>query len=111
MKANLNESGNYELTFTSPIYIDNGYTNTFMGRFKNVFELFIHETDKRNKNGSAIIKWCVYNIDDDIIENETIGVWFEHGKLIDYDGIFELPKQAKKILNAYGISVSKDFFD
>lgn len=56
----------------------------------------------------ATIEW-VYNIGRDSEDSIGIGVWFEKNRLVDYDGVFELPKQAIKVLNMNGFVVPKDF--
>ena len=44
-----------------------------------------------------VIEWTV-NPDLDEEEYVEIGVWTEGKKVVDYDGVFELPKEAFKLL-------------
>lgn len=106
----INAEGNHFLRFQSPISIDNGYTNSYQGEFKSTMELYLHEDDdtmllSTKRNGKGSIEWIVE--DSEMYEN--IGVWWEHGKLTDYDGVFELPIQAKKLLKKFGVSTPRDF--
>lgn len=105
-----NKQGNLVYTFFSPINVDNGYTNTYKGDFKSSMELFLHNNDETGllsdkRNGRGAIEWTVECSD----MYACIGVWWEHGKVVDYDGVFDLPKQAAKLLKKFGVSTPKDF--
>lgn len=69
-----------------------------LGMADNTMTLFIH--DKNNDTG--FIEWYIEYEDgtDDVVE---IGLWFTpHKELTDYDGVFSLPKEAIKFLEAQG---------
>ena len=100
MKYKTNKDGNLELEFTSPVNIDNGTTNEFQGNFTSTMELF-----KNGKGTPTSIEWIVG--DCEMVEH--IGLVFEGKELCDYDGVFELPKQAIKLIRKAGYIVSKDF--
>lgn len=52
---------------------------------------------------SGIIEW-EYGEED----VEVIGIWIEGKRVVDFDGVFSLPNEAKKLLNNHGYVVSKD---
>lgn len=95
MEFTINDSGNWELRFKSTISIDNGYTNSYQGEYESVMELHIWE-----QHESATIEWSVG--DDDFFQ--TIGLFFDGKTLVDYDGIFELPSEALKLLRKAGFT-------
>jgi hypothetical protein len=97
-------STNPQISFISPINIDNGFTNVPQGEMESTMELF-HD---RKNNDSGCIEWVVD--DGEFVEN--IGLFFEgtnNLRLVDYDGVFELPNEAIKMLRGLGYSVPKDF--
>ena len=100
MKFTTNKDGNLELTFKSPINIDNGFTNVPQGTKTSTMELFIDEDGT-----PTAIEWDVN--DGEFVE--CIGVWCEDKDLVDYDGVFELPEQAIKLIEHAGYNVSDDF--
>lgn len=100
------KNGNLLLTFQSHINVDNGYTNTSQGTHISTMELFLF-SDSNKRNGSASIEWYIESLD----TCTSIGVWWEHGKLVEYDGVFELPKEVKYLLNKYGVRVPKSFYE
>lgn len=64
--------------------------------------------------------YCMIEWHDKLIDNvEHIGIWledvefivdsYEKATLADYDGVFELPAQAIKLLKDCGIVVSEEF--
>ena len=100
MEYSKTKQGNLRLTFESPINVDNGYTNEPQGTFKSEMELF---TDNNGK--PHLIEWYVPKLD----ELEHIGIFFEGKTLVDYDGVFELPKEAIKLIRKAGYKVPKHF--
>ena len=102
--------GNLLLTFQSSINLDDGYRNNYLGEFTSTMELWLHDDPdtglkSTKRNGVGAIEWNVKEADQYV----TIGIWFEHGRLVEYDGVFELPPQAIKLLNKFGIKVPKTF--
>lgn len=93
------------LEFTSPINMENSFTQWNVAKkAKSVMELYFY------KDQHGFIEWCIDELD--MVEN--IGLVFEFDKkgkrtLVDYDGIFALPKQAVKLLRKHGVVVGKDF--
>lgn len=81
-----------KITFQSPINIDNGFTNTYQGDFISTMELF---ADKHNV--PYLIEWDVENF-----ATEHIGLQVEGKFVIGYDGVFELPLQAIRMLEELG---------
>jgi len=90
---------NLTIEFESPMNVDNGYINIPQGVKKSTMELFT------NENGTpTMIEWIVN--DGEFIEH--IGLWFDGKTLVDYDGVFELPKEAIKLIRKAGYKVPKD---
>lgn len=83
-------------TFTSPIGLENSYTNTYMGYHESTMELFAYP------DGSYGIEWDVPALE----ITEHIGIWHEDKKVTDYDGVFELPKKAIDLLKENGFDTS-----
>ena len=40
-----------------------------------------------------------YAHEDELVEGADIGLWFDGKSLEDYDGVFELPKEAIKLID------------
>ena len=101
--------GNHKITFTSPINKETTFTSTHLGRFTSTMELFVFENDEGNNFdniiGEGCIEWCIERLD----EVEYIGVWWANGQLVEYDGVFELPNEAKYLLELFGVKVSEEF--
>ena len=51
-----------------------------------------------NQDNYSFIEWAVLDDNEEIIDYAEIGIYTEGKKVIDYDGIFELPKEAIKLL-------------
>lgn len=100
MEYKTNKNGNLEASFNSSISIDNGTTNDFQGEMDSTMELF------KDDNGvPTMIEWDVPHIE----KTEQIGLFFDGKSLEDYDGVFELPSQAIKLIRKSGYSVPKHF--
>lgn len=52
------------------------------------------------------IEWFV-GTEKDPIDEAEIGIVTVGKKVIDYDGVFELPKEAVQLLNEYGLDTSE----
>ena len=90
-----------KITFTSNVNVDNGYTNNSIGTFEQTMELFINE-DTTN----IFIEWDIPEAEETVL----IGIWIDNDdNLIDYDGVFELPKQAIELLRKNNIKVSEEY--
>ena len=59
-------------------------------------------------SGSGQIEW-IYNVGTKGEDMEHIGVWWKNKSLTDYDGVFDLPKQAIELMRQAGIRVGRDF--
>ena len=94
------KSGNLLLTFESPINLDNGFTNNPLGTFTSTMELF-----KNDEGIPEMIEWDIEELE----TTESIGLWFDGNDLCDYDGVFELPKEAIELIKQSGFNVSDDF--
>lgn len=80
--------------FTSNINIDNGHTNTSIGDHESTMTLYAYP-DK-----SFGIEWDVPSAD----ETVHISIWADGKELHDYDGVFELPKEAIELLESFGMN-------
>lgn len=85
-----------KITFTSPINIDNGFTNIPQGEHESTMELFGDEI------GRYRIEWMIEALN----TVEYIGVFcYDADKVVsDYDGVFELPEQAIQLLEKNGFN-------
>ena len=86
--------------FNSHINLEYSSTSilTPLGNAKCIIELFYNE-----QNSSGGIEWEIeYNNGD--YDCVSMGLWFDEGTktLRDYDGVFELPKQAIELLEENG---------
>jgi|TARA_R110000822_G_scaffold6851_6_gene28633 hypothetical protein len=99
-----NKNGNLELKFSSPINVDNGTTNIPQGERESEMELFLDDDGV-----PSMIEWVVYDEEGDTEFVEGIGLWFEGKSLTDYDGVFELPMEAIKLIRKFGYSVPRYF--
>lgn len=101
-----NKNGNLELSFTSNINVDNGITNTPQG--EKLSEMELYTGDDGVPTG---IEWVVYDEEGDTEFVEFIGLNFDGKTLVDYDGVFELPLEAAKLIRKYGYRVPKDMVE
>lgn len=101
MKITKKDNGNLVGVFTSNINIDNGVSNTSIGTKTSEMELFIDDDGT-----PSMIEWVVED-DEEIVEH--IGLSFDGKDLDDYDGVFELPKEAILLIKESGYNVSEDF--
>lgn len=85
-----------KITFQSPINIDNGYTNNPQGTHTSTMELYHGEDDRYG------IEWIVEALDTVV----GIGIYCAHNSKVveDYDGVFELPEEAVKLLLNHGFT-------
>lgn len=70
------------------------------GEYENEMTLNI-----KGERGS--IEWIFEK--DGIQDSQGIGLYLKGDELVDYDGVFELPKEAIELLKAVGVRVSDDF--
>jgi hypothetical protein len=88
-----------KIQFRTNVNYDNGITSQSMGEMNNEMEMFF-------ENGVPTeIEWVV---EDDLFV-EHIGLTFERKVLVDFDGVFELPKEAIQMIRAAGFTVPKEF--
>ena len=80
----------------SPIPEDLGMANCSM-------EMFLSEDGE-----SGQIEWIV-EYEDGSEDVEHIGLCFENRCLTDFDGLFSLPEEAKRLIRFNGFHVSRDF--
>jgi hypothetical protein len=101
-----------KISFVSPLNVETSYSTKSLGsKVKSTMEIFVEENQHNLKPKhiqSCTIEWC-YFVGEDREDATHIGCWFENGFLVDYDGVFELPRQAVRILRKNGFSVPKDY--
>lgn len=101
-----NKNGNLEVSFTSNINIDNGQRYIPQGNKVSEMELFT------NDNGTpTMIEWVVYDEEGNTEFVEHIGLWFDGKTLTDYDGVFEIPVEALKLIRKAGYKAPKEDFE
>ena len=92
-----------KLEFTSPINKENSFGSWNLAkRTKSIMSLYFY------KDTYGFIEWDIPKLE----MTEHIGLIFEfdvNGKrtLVDYDGVFELPSQAMRLLEKYGVDVAE----
>ena len=60
----------------------------------------------RNDNTGGMIEWCVWNENGDAEYVQNIGIWWNSDKeLFDYDGVFDIPREALELLVSMGIKM------
>jgi hypothetical protein len=86
-------------SFRSPINSETSFGATPLSEdTESTLELFDHE------DGSYGIEWDVPELE----ITEYIGIWCEEGtkEICDYDGVFEVPKEAIEMLKEQGFDCS-----
>jgi|TARA_R110000851_G_scaffold315600_1_gene478228 hypothetical protein len=104
MKFYKSKSGNWEVEFTSNINRETTSTNESLGEMLSTMELW-QDGDKAPTG----IEWCVHDIEGDLVEHADIGLEFDGKSLEGYDGVFELPIEAIKLIRKSGYSVPRHF--
>ena len=95
--------------FNSPINWEHssGAVATISQDTESTFELFTKEGNIPS-TGYGQIEWT-FTDDSQQPGIEHIGVWWTNNNLDDYDGVFELPKQAIEFIQSLGVQVRPDF--
>jgi len=75
---------------------DYGIVNNLMILNENIYK---HNWDSF---GNYNIEWAVMDENNDIIDYTEIGIWTKGKNVIEYDGVFKLPKEALKLLKKNG---------
>ena len=98
--------------FESELFLEYSSTpnRTSLGMAKNTMTFYINDDGSR-----GAIEWEYDIVSNNDTEDdggaEDIGLWFDEGtkELRDYDGVFELPKQAIELLeeNGYNADYAK----
>lgn len=103
---------NHKIAFTAPLNYDGGSSGLaykLASGIAHTMELHAEfGTAKPPRSGRADIEWS-WLWPDGEEDCEHIGVWWENGTLVDYDGVFDLPKQAVHLLRRVGIRVGRSF--
>ncbi len=104
-----------KIEFESELVLERSSTPVMeeLGKAKCSMEFYTSDHDenqKLDKDGDGGIEW-VYELEGGGEDAVGIGVWWENGRLTDYDGVFSLPKQAVQLLRKVGIVVGDDFIN
>lgn len=88
-------------TFTAPLGIDDGYRN------HAIADAATHTFTLTGEKGDdyLCVEWDVETKDAEYYE--VIGLWFNNGTLVDYDGVFELPVQLLDWLTELGYNTEE----
>jgi hypothetical protein len=87
--------------FNGSISIDDGYRNHYQGEFEQTMEVYDHG------NGVLHISWDIPGMNGGFGESVGIGIWSENKVVTDYDGVFELPKEAIDMLKELGYDTTE----
>lgn len=89
------------LTFSAELIQEGSWGQRDMGKHESTMILYksTHET-----RSSFFIEWDVPALE----TCEQIGLTFQGKKLVDYDGIFSLPREAIKLIRKAGFIVPRD---
>ena len=93
------------LEFTTELFLERSITPTRepLGECQNDMQMYINESKSK-----GAIDWN-YLGPDGSEGGAGIGLWFENNTLVDYDGVFELPKEAIKLIRSNGFRVPREF--
>ena len=94
MNYTKNKAGNWVLTFSSNINIEQFGKNHSQGTHKSTMELYLNE-----KKEPCMIQW------DNPIDSIGMEIEFNGGEVTGYDGVFELPTQAIELLKHAGFKI------
>jgi hypothetical protein len=89
--------------FYSPINLEGSFGSVPVSdRMHSTMEFY-----SRNDNTGGMIEWCVWDADGDAEFVEGIGIWWdaETKELRDYDGVFEIPREALELLVSMGVKM------
>lgn len=88
-------------TFSAHIVSENSFAATELGKHESTMTLYGTKTA-----GHAFIEWDIPAIE----ETVQIGLNFDVAKnLLDYDGVFSLPREAVALIRRHGFKVSEEF--
>lgn len=98
-----------KIEFTADLVLERSITSYVqpLGKHKCSMELYT-ETGKTIDTDCGDIEW-IYGLDTDNEDVVNIGIWWKGRTLDEYDGVFNLPKQAISLLRKCGIIVPKEF--
>ena len=89
-----------EKKFTSRVRSETAYgVRADYGECENTMRLI---QGKEN----LLIEWTV-GTEKEPIDEAEIGIWTAGKKVIEYDGVFELPKEAIEMLNKFGLDTKE----
>jgi len=94
-----------KIKFEQELVLSNSYSSKNIGKHINEMELRIHP---HGKSGCIIWNYWPEN-DEDNMDETVIGLWFNGNEEVeDYDGVFELPTEALKLIRDNGYGFNED---
>lgn len=90
-----------EMRFTTRVVSENSFG--VVDDYGNRENLMIFHPDS-NQDNYSFIEWAVLDDDGEVIDYAEIGIFTEGKKVVDYDGVFELPIQAIQLLKKNGFN-------
>lgn len=91
--------------FETELFRETAYSRTSLGISKSLMNVWQLDDDDPDL---VEVEW-IYHVDEPNENALSIGCWFENKKMVDYDGVFELPKEACKVLNLNGYTIPNEF--
>ena len=87
-----------EKTFVANLVSETSYSSTPLGQHQSTMTLYFIDDD------SYFIEWDIPSLE----TVETIGIYCEDGTkcICDYDGVFEMPEEAKQLLQENDFDLS-----
>jgi len=99
-----------KIVFDSHIVEETSNSKRNLGKHKQSMELKLtklkfHNADGKENGKYYQIIWSIPRLN----REEVIGIITEKNRLVDYDGVFELPKEAVRLLRKNNIVVPREF--
>lgn len=90
-----------EKTFSADLFSEGSWGSRSLGRHESTMTMYASD-----RPGRAWIEWDIPAIDG----YEEIGLDFDvRGRLIDYEGVFSLPREAIALIRSVGFHVPREF--
>jgi len=87
-----------EKTFRKKVWSETAYSRRPIGLCDNKMTLI-------GVKGQYLIQWEVEN--EDYEDEVDIGIWTVHNKVVEYNGVFEIPVEALELLRENGFDTTE----
>lgn len=74
-------------------------------RMYSTMEFFPRSSSSQEMSFFGCIEWIVYDADGNDEFVEHIGLWVQDNKLVDYDGVYDIPREALQLLIHMGVDL------